>query len=194
MKAQDQFASEVDQCVEALKKGGIVLYPTDTVWGIGCDATRDDAVRKIFELKRRDDAKALITLVGDAGMLERYVDDVPEVAYQLIEVADKPLTIVYDRGINMSECLMADDGSVGIRVTSDDFCKAVIRKLRRPLVSTSANVSGCPTPACFKDVSDAIKAGVDYIVNLRRKESAGACAPSTVIKLSGGGLIKILRK
>ncbi len=194
MKGQSQFDIEVERCVDALKKGGLVLYPTDTVWGIGCDACRQDAVGKIFALKKRDDAKALITLVDSVEMLDRYVDDVPEVAYQLIEVADKPLTIVYDRGINVSPNLLADDGSIGIRVTTDPFCKAVIRKLRRPLVSTSANISGDPSPSSFKEISSEIENGVDYVVNLRHGDAAGHSVPSTVIKLGNGGVFKILRK
>lgn len=194
MKGESQFDIEVGRCVDALKKGELVLYPTDTVWGIGCDACREDAVGKIFALKKRDDAKALITLVDSVEMLDRYVDDVPEVAYQLIEVADKPLTIVYDRGINVAPNLLADDGSIGIRVTTDPFCKAVIRKLRRPLVSTSANISGEPSPTSFKEISSEIENGVDYVVNLRHGDVAGHRVPSTVIKLGNGGVFKILRK
>lgn len=186
------FAADVERSVETLSKGGIIIYPTDTIWGIGCDATRSDAVRRIFELKRRADSKALITLLGDVRLLDRYVDDVPEQAYDLIEFSTRPLTIIYDRGRNLAPELLAADGSVGIRVTADPFCREVMRRLRRPIVSTSANFSGEPSPSCFAEISAELLAGADYVVGWRRNEANGA-RPSSIMKLSAGGLFSIIR-
>lgn len=177
---------------EAMKRGGVILYPTDTVWGIGCDATRSDAVRRVFEIKRRADNKALIVMLGDARMLDRYVDDVPEIAYELIDVAVKPLTIVYDRGRNLAPELLGEDGSVGIRVTGEDFSRRLCRAYRRPIISTSANISGEPTPAIFSKISVEIKKQMDYIVQSRRFETEPH-TPSSVIKLGCDGTVKIIR-
>lgn len=134
--------SEINNCLLALKRGGLILYPTDTVWGIGCDATNPEAVEKVFKLKNRIDKKFLICLVSDFKMLNEYVQDVPEVAYDILKYAAKPTTIIYDDPIRIAENLIAEDNSLAIRVTKDDFCKDLIRRFRRPLVSTSANVSG----------------------------------------------------
>ena len=185
---------------EAMKRGGVVLYPTDTVWGIGCDATRSDAVRRVFEIKRRADNKALIVMLGDARMLDMYVDDVPEIAYELIDVAVKPLTIVYDRGRNLAPELLGEDGSVGIRVTGEYFSRRLCRAYRRPIVSTSANISGEPTPAIFSKISVEIKKQMDYIVvcygtndiaRQREEEAIKKDLLSIVLKLKKAG-IKVL--
>lgn len=185
-------SNDIRQAVDTLRRGGLILYPTDTVWGIGCDATDSEAVRRVFALKRRNDSKSLITLVGSVAALERVVDDVPDVAYQLIEVADRPTTIVYDSARGVAPELLASDGSIGVRVTAEPFSAELCRRFGRPLVSTSANISGEPTPRCFDEISDDIVNGVDYVCTSRRDEPAGA-APSSVIKISAGGLFKIIR-
>lgn len=186
------FEDDLKQAAATVLAGGLILYPTDTVWGIGCDATRSDAVRRVFELKRRADSKALITLLGDDAHLHRYVDEVPEVAWQLIEYTTRPLTIVYDRGRNLAPELLASDGSVGIRITREPFSAALCRRIRRPLVSTSANISGQPSPSCFARISQEIVSGVDYAVNYRRDDTRTA-QPSCVMRLSADGLFSIIR-
>lgn len=183
---------DVRLACEAMKMGGVVIYPTDTIWGIGCDATRSDAVRKVFAMKKRVDSKALITLVGRPDELQRYVDEVPEIAYDLVEFSTKPLTIVYDRGRNVAPELLADDGSIGIRVTSDPFCRELCRVMRRPIVSTSANFSGAVSPASFADIDPELLAMADYVVTWRRGERSKS-QPSSVMKLSADGTFKILR-
>lgn len=183
---------DIKKACETLRQGGLILYPTDTVWGIGCDATNTKAVERVYELKRRSDSKALIVMLGDVNQLLRYVEEVPDIAFELIDVAVKPLTIVYDNAINLSDALCADDGSVGIRVTREHFSQRLCRAFRKPIVSTSANVSGHPTPLHFKDISEDIKQGVDYIVKSRQGEDTSH-SPSSVIKLSENGVIKILR-
>lgn len=184
---------DISAAVAALKRGEIIVYPTDTVWGIGCDATNSDAVRKIFEIKRRADAKALISLVSDEAMLERWVNDIPEVAFELIEAAVKPMTIVYDHPVGLAPELLAEDGSAAIRVTADPFCQALCRGLRKPIVSTSANVSGSATPRNFSEITPEILSSVNYVA-LTRREDRRPAKPSTVIKLGSGGLITVIRK
>lgn len=188
-----QIDEDIKLACEAMKKGGVILYPTDTVWGIGCDATRSDAVRKVFQIKRRSDSKALIVMLGDESVLDRYVEDVPDIAYDLIALSDRPLTIVYDRGRSLAPELMGADGSVGIRVTNENFSRRLCRAYRRPIVSTSANISGEPTPVIFKQISDDIKSQIDYIVKSRRDDTE-AKVPSSVIKLGADGIVKIIRK
>ena len=193
MSAKASFEEDIRAAVDVMRRGGLILYPTDTVWGIGCDATNAEAVRKVFDLKRRADAKALITLVSDEAMLERYVEEVPEVAYQLIECAVSPVTIVYDHGVGVAPSLLDPDGSIGIRVTSERYSRALCRALRRPVVSTSANISGVATPQCFARIASEIIDGVDYVAEYRRDDNSPA-SPSSVIKISRGGLFTILRK
>ena len=142
--------AQIDAAIDILKKGGIILYPTDTVWGIGCDATNEAAVEKVFKLKQRADSKSLITLVSDVDMVCKYVKEVPEIAISLIEINDKPMTIIYPEAIGLAKNVVAEDGSVGIRVPMSDFCTKLIGKFRRPIVSTSANISGNPAPAYFQ--------------------------------------------
>lgn len=184
---------DIRKAVEVMKQGGVILYPTDTVWGIGCDATRSDAVKRIYEIKRRQDSKAMIVLLGNTDDLWRYVDDVPEVAFELIEAAVRPLTIVYDRGIGLAPELLASDGSVGIRITRESVSAGLCRALRRPLVSTSANVSGQPSASTFREISPEIINAVDYVMMSRRDDNEPH-QPSSVIKLGAGGTVKILRK
>lgn len=184
---------DIRQACAALSQGGVILYPTDTVWGIGCDATRSDAVRRVFDIKRRADSKALITLVDSTSRLERYVDNIPDVALDIIELSDRPVTIVYDRGRNLAPELLADDGSVGIRVTTEDFSRRLCRAYRKPIVSTSANISGCPAPATFDAIAPEIRDAVDYIAVTRRDDTTPH-RPSAVIRLSDDGTVKIIRK
>ncbi len=189
MKTIDE---DIKLACETLRKGGVILYPTDTVWGIGCDATCSAAVKKVFEIKHRADNKALIVMLGSERSLDRYVSDVPEIAYDLIGAAVKPLTIVYDCGCNLAPELLGEDGSVGIRITRENFSSRLCRAYRKPIVSTSANISGEPTPAIFNEISEDIKNSVDYIVENRRDDNDKQL-PSSVIKLSVGGIIKIIR-
>lgn len=182
---------EIEHALEILKKGGIILYPTDTVWGIGCDAARAEAVERIFQLKNREDKKSMICLVNNERMLEKHVEEVPDAAYDIIEYSDKPTTIIYDNPMGVAENLIAEDHSLGIRVTQDEFCQKLIGKLRRPLVSTSANRSGFPTPQNYDEIDPLILHGVDYVVNLHREKKSSS--PSTIIKLKNDGTVKIIR-
>ena len=185
--------NDLTNCLEALKRGGVIIYPTDTVWGIGCDATNSKAVKRIYEIKRRADSKALITLVDSVAALERVVDEVPEVGYQLVEVAVDPLTVVYDRGIGVAPELLAEDGSIGVRITSEEFSRELCRRFRRPIVSTSVNVSGEPSPKSFEEITPELLSAADYVCESGR-DKPWASKPSTVIKLSAGGVVEILRK
>lgn len=184
---------EIKKACQVMREGGVILYPTDTIWGIGCDATNEEAVRRVYEIKRRADSKAMLVLVDSAVKVDFYVQDVPEVAWDLIELADKPLTIIYSGARNLAPNLLAEDGSVGIRVTGEEFSKRLCQQFRKAIVSTSANVSGQPSPQSFSEISDEIKAAVDYIVDYRREETTQA-KPSSIIKLDKGGVIKIIRQ
>lgn len=184
---------DIRQAVEVMRRGGVILYPTDTIWGIGCDATNEEAVRRVYDIKKRDDSKALICLVDSDHRLQRYVSDVPNVAWDLIEYATRPLTIIFDKAKNLAPNLLAEDGSVGIRVTREEFSRQLCYRFQKAVVSTSANVSGEPSPACFDDISDEIKNAVDYIVQSRRKEKTKA-VPSSIIKLGSDGEVAIIRK
>ena len=183
---------EVYKALEVLKKGGIILYPTDTVWGIGCDAGNFEAVKKIYALKQREETKFMICLVSGLQMLEKHVSEVPQMAYELMDYAVKPTTIIYDAPFNVAENLIAEDNSLAIRVTEDEFCRSLIRKLHRPLVSTSANLSGEKTPMNFEEISDVILKGVDYVVNLHRDKKGAN--PSAIIKLKNDGSVKVIRE
>lgn len=187
-----EYREDISKAVEVMNKGGVVLYPTDTIWGIGCDATNEEAVKRVFEIKRRNDAKALITLIDSEAKLEAYVSEVPEVAWQLIEVAERPLTIIYDGARNLAPNLMAEDGSVGIRITREEFSRNLCMRMRRPIVSTSANISGEPSPKNFSDISPEILAAVDYVCTSRREESQNPPA-SNIIKLGVSGEVKVIR-
>ncbi|MBW2961382.1 L-threonylcarbamoyladenylate synthase [Mesonia aestuariivivens] len=183
---------EINNTTAILKRGGLILYPTDTVWGIGCDATNAEAIDKIFALKKRAENKSMICLVSDYKMLNQYVEEIPEVAYDILKYAEKPTTIVFDDPIRVAENLIAEDNSLAIRVCKDTFCNKLIRKFKRPIVSTSANISGQPTPKSFDQISPEILKGVDYVVNLQ--PSKKSAKPSTVIKLSLDGKVQIIRK
>lgn len=187
-----EYRDDIRQAVEVMNKGGIILYPTDTIWGIGCDATNPEAVKRVYDIKHRNDAKALITLIDSEAKLEAYVTNVPEVAWQLIEVAEKPLTIIYDGARNLAPNLLAEDGSAGIRITSEEFSKNLCMRMRRAIVSTSANISGEPSPKCFADISPDIINAVDYVCTSRRNEEKNPPA-SNIIKLGAGGEVKVIR-
>ncbi|MBJ7879349.1 L-threonylcarbamoyladenylate synthase [Gelidibacter salicanalis] len=182
---------EISNALQVLKEGGLILYPTDTVWGIGCDATNPEAVKKVFELKERQDSKALICLVADDRMLGRYVKEIPKVAYDLFDVSEDPITIIYDDAQNLAANLIAEDNSIAIRIPDDDFCFQLIRRFGKPIVSTSANLSSQPTPKSFKEIAPLILKGVDYVVNLNREKIC--TKPSSIIKLSANGKVKIIR-
>ena len=155
---------EIKKIVEVLEAGGIILYPTDTVWGIGCDATNAEAVQKIYALKNREDSKSMLLLTDSMAKVQAYVQEIPDVAWDLVDCADKPLTIIYPQGKNIATNLLAQDGSIGIRITNEPFSKRLCERFKKPIVSTSANISGEPTPAFFAEISDKIKNGVDYVV------------------------------
>jgi L-threonylcarbamoyladenylate synthase len=184
---------DIQKAIEVLQAGGLILYPTDTIWGIGCDATNREAVDKVFKLKGRSSEKALIVLIENENNLASYVREIPDVAYQLIEYAEKPLTIIYDGAKNLAENLIAEDGSIGIRVTSHPFCKQLLQRFKKPIVSTSANLSGQASPASFYDISEEIKDGVDYIVNYGQDE-INEYKASTIMKLGASGEFQLIRK
>jgi L-threonylcarbamoyladenylate synthase len=183
---------EINKALQILKEGGIILYPTDTIWGIGCDATNEDAVKKIYKLKQREDSKALICLVADDRMLKKYVNQVPAVALNIIEVTDKPTTIIYDEAKNLAKNLIAEDGTIAIRIPDDEFCYQLSRKLNGAIVSTSANISGFPAPKSFKEIAPEVLKGVDYVVNLQHEKIY--TKPSSIFKLSNNGVFKIIRE
>ncbi|MDR1707014.1 MAG: threonylcarbamoyl-AMP synthase [Prevotella sp.] len=184
---------DIKKAFDVLVAGGLILYPTDTIWGIGCDATNEDAVRRVYELKKRTDSKALITLLDSPAKLNYYIGDVPDVAWDLIELADKPLTIIYDNARNVASNLIAEDGSLAIRITKEAFSQGLCNRFRKALVSTSANISGESSPSNFSEISDEIKNGVDYIVRYRQEDTAKTKA-SSIIKLGKSGEIKIIRE
>jgi L-threonylcarbamoyladenylate synthase len=190
---QKQIAEDIKTAVQTLRKGGLILYPTDTIWGIGCDASNEDAVRRIFQLKQREDSKAMICLVDNANRMQRYLRQVPDVAWDLVEFAEKPLTLILDGAVNLAPSLIAEDGSVGIRVTRENISHELCYRYERAIVSTSANISGAPSPSCFAEISDEIKNGVDYIM-LSRQNDLSKGKPSQIIKLGLEGQIQIIRK
>ncbi len=184
---------DLKNALDVLKRGGVILYPTDTIWGLGCDATDEAAVQRIYSIKQREDSKSMLVLMENPALLERYVNEVPDIAWDLIEVASTPLTVIYPNAKNLAKNLLAEDGSIGIRFTREEFSAELLRRFRRPLVSTSANISGQPFPATFYDISEEIKKSVDYIVRFRQEETTPA-QPSSIIKLGAGGQIEIIRK
>ncbi len=184
---------DLKKAVEVLKAGGIILYPTDTIWGIGCDATNKEAVKRIYEIKKREDSKSMLVLMENPALLDRYVDEVPEVAWDLVEITTTPLTVIYPGAKNIAPNLVAEDGSVGIRFTKEKFSSQLIQRFRRPIVSTSANISGEKSPAFFDEISDEIRESVDYIVEYRQDDRTSS-KPSSIIKLGPGGQIDIIRK
>ena len=187
------LADEVKKAIEVMKQGGVILYPTDTVWGIGCDATNPEAVKRVYEIKKRDDSKALICLVDSDARLSRYVRNVADVTWDMIELSTKPLTIIFDNATGLAPNLLAEDGSVGIRITKEEFSKELCYRFQKPIVSTSANISGEPTAQTFDEISDEIKNTVDYVVryNQRCKEKH---QPSSIVKIDSNGKFQIIRE
>lgn len=188
MKTED----DIKKAVEVMKKGGVILYPTDTVWGIGCDATNADAVAKVYAIKHRDDSKALICLVDSDARIQRYVRNVPEVAWDLLELAEKPTTVILDNAVNLAPNLIAEDGSIAMRITRESFSKELCYRFQKPIVSTSANISGEPAAQNYCDISEELINAVDYICWSRRQEHKPH-TPSSIIKLSENGEVKIIR-
>ncbi len=186
-----EFKEDIAKALETLRNGGVILYPTDTVWGLGCDATDKDAVDKIYKIKNRADAKAMLSLVGSDGQLQQFVRDIPDAAWQLIDAAVRPLTIIYDSPVGIADNLKAEDGSAGFRITSEKFSSELCKRLRHPLVSTSANISGRKAPETFGEIDDEIKKSVDYIVETGREN--GKAEPSNIIKVGNSGIIKVIR-
>jgi L-threonylcarbamoyladenylate synthase len=187
-----QFNTDIEACLTVLESGGLILYPTDTIWGIGCDATNEEAVEKIFSLKKRIETKALIVLIADERSLLQYVASPHIEVFDYIAGVSKPTTIIYENAIGLASNLLAEDGSVGIRICADEFCKHLIKRFRKPIVSTSANVSGFPPPKVFSDIDIAVKQGVDYVVHYRQDDRTPV-EPSAVVKCGKDGRFTILR-
>jgi len=184
---------EINKAFEVLKSGGVILYPTDTIWGIGCDATNPEAVDKVLKIKNRPAEKSLIVLLDVDSKLQSYVAEIPDVAYDLIEYAENPLTVVFSDAKNLAQNVINADGSVGIRIVKHDFCTPLIQRFRKPIVSTSANLSGQPSPKFFDDIDPEIIDAVDYVVDFEQ-ENRTSKKPSTIMKLSPGGQFEFIRK
>jgi len=183
---------EVHNAYEVIKNGGIILYPTDTVWGIGCDATNEEAVAKIYALKQREESKSMIVLLNGEKMIYNVFAAIPEVAWEIWDLSEKPTTLILDNPKNVAKNIISDDNTLGVRIVKEPFCFKLLERMKRPLVSTSANLNGMFTPKTFKEISPEIIKGVDYIVNLHREK---VCQnPSTIIKLSLDNQVKIIRK
>ncbi|MCZ8145980.1 L-threonylcarbamoyladenylate synthase [Flavobacterium sp.] len=186
------IAKEVHNAFEVIAKGGIILYPTDTVWGIGCDATNEAAVQKIYALKQREESKSMIVLMHSERLVHSVFHQIPEVAWQLLEFATQPTTLILDQPKNVAPNLISTDNSLGMRLVTEPFCYQLMERMKRPLVSTSANVSGAPTPKSFQEISPEIVQGVDYVVQLHRDRVASK--PSTIIKLTLDAQVRVIRK
>lgn len=192
MKENNQYEQELWKTVEILRSGGTILYPTDTIWGLGCDATNFEAVENIYKLKHRIESKSLIVLIDDENKLHDYVEKVPEISFDLINSLDKPTTIIYSKAKNLASNVVASDGSIAIRVTKDLFCRELIKLFGKPIVSTSANISGDASPVIYRDVPEDLLNGVDYIVNLYHGRM-NSPKPSTIIRLFENGEFIIVR-
>lgn len=186
------MTEEIHNAYEVIKNGGIILYPTDTVWGIGCDATNEEAVDKIYKLKQRIENQSMICLMNGEKMIYNVFKDIPETAWQIMDLSEKPTTIILDKPRNVAKNIISPDNSLGIRLVKEPFCFKLMERMKKPLVSTSANISGQPTPKSFKEISPEIINGVDYIVNLHKDKIAGK--PSTIIKLTLDNQVKVIRK
>ncbi|MEP7171173.1 MAG: L-threonylcarbamoyladenylate synthase [Bacteroidota bacterium] len=193
MNVTGKIIEEAVKCREVLKSGGTIIYPSDTIWGIGCDATNESAVKKIFEIKKREESKSMIVLLDAPEKLNKYLREVPAQAWDLIEYSEKPLTLVFSGAVNFAKNIIADDGTVAIRIVKNDFCIELLRRFGKPIVSTSANLSGEDAPLSFENIAENILSQVDYVVNLPlEKNKTGK--PSTIIKMETNGVIKFLRK
>lgn len=188
----DEINQEIHQAFQVIQNGGIILYPTDTVWGIGCDASNEEAVQKIYALKKREESKSMIVLLNGEKMMYSIFKDIPEVAWQLIDFAEKPTTLILDKPRNVAKNIIAEDNTLAIRIVKEPFCFKLMERMKRPLVSTSANISGAITPKSFKEISPEIIKGVDYVVNLHREKICKN--PSTIIKLGLDSKVQIIRK
>ena len=184
---------DIKKALEVLKQGGIILYPTDTIWGIGCDATNEEAVEKIYAIKQRERDKSMLILLDNPVKLQTYVKEVPDIAWDLIDLADKPLTIIFNGAKNLASNLIANDGSIGVRITAEDFSRELCMRFRKPIVSTSANITGKAAPQLFREIDPEILELVDYVVEYRQNEMTKQ-APSSIIKLATNGAIDIIRK
>ncbi len=189
---KDDMRTEINNCLEVLAEGGLIVYPTDTIWGIGCDATNEEAVAKVYALKKRVNTKSMICLVANDFMLEQHITKVPDLAYDLMDLATKPTTIVYEAPKGVAKNLIAADNTLGVRVATDNFCQNLIKRFKKPIVSTSANISGEASPTCFAEISEEILKGVDYIVNLER--DIIKTTPSSIILLGNDGTVKVIRE
>ncbi|HEV8270336.1 MAG TPA: L-threonylcarbamoyladenylate synthase [Chitinophagaceae bacterium] len=185
------FEKDIEKCLETLKAGDLILYPTDTVWGIGCDATNEEAVEKIYKLKRRSDEKAMIVLVADERNIMQHVAAPDLSLFDYLDKTTRPTTVVYEGALGFADNIVANDGSIAIRICKDDFCRQLIKRFRKPIVSTSANISGMPSPKIFKEITDEIKKGVDYVVEYKQQDEISA-QPSSLIKWNNGN-VTILR-
>lgn len=184
--------TEINKALAVLQQGGILLYPTDTIWGLGCDATNETAVRKIYGIKERDDAKSLIILLAEAKDLFRYVANPHPDIVSIVQAFDRPTTVIYEQAIGLPDNLVNKDGSIAIRVTKDPFCKSLVKRLKKPLVSTSANISGAPSPMSFADIDPVLKSKVDYAVDHRREEQNNV-PPSRILRIKEDGSITVIR-
>jgi len=184
---------ELKKAYEIIRQGGIILYPTDTIWGIGCDAANAEAIQRIYDLKQRPDTRSMLVLIDSPEYLPHYVSELPEIAFDLIELSVKPLTIIYPGAQNVAPNLIAQDGSLGIRVTREAFSRQLCQRMKKPLVSTSANISGHPAPANFSEIEEEILRGVDYVVDYRQHEKQKSQA-SSIIQLGEGGIVKVIRE
>ncbi|WNM20341.1 L-threonylcarbamoyladenylate synthase [Flavobacterium capsici] len=184
--------TEVHNAFEVIQNGGIILYPTDTVWGIGCDASNEEAVKKIYALKQREETKSTIVLMNGDKMMYNVFKEIPETAWQILDLSEKPTTLILDSPRNVAKNIVAEDNTLGVRIVKEPFCFKLMERMKKPLVSTSANISGEPTPKSFKEISPEIIKGVDYVVNLHREKICDK--PSTIIKLTLDNQVKIIRK
>jgi L-threonylcarbamoyladenylate synthase len=184
---------EVAKALKVVQEGGVILYPTDTIWGIGCDATNIEAIKKLYKLKQRDETKSMIILLDSDNKLESYISEVPSIAYDLIEFAETPLTLIMPGAKNISPALISSDGSIGVRIVRHPFCQQIIQQLRKPLVSTSANISGKPSPQYFGQIDQEIIDGVDYIVDLEQHDTE-LKKPSTIMRLQPNGRFEFIRR
>lgn len=191
--SNNKMKEDINKAVEVLNKGGVILYPTDTIWGLGCDATNEDAVKRIYEIKNRTDSKSMLVLLDNINKIASYVVEVPEIALDIVEVSDKPTTIIYPGAKNLAKNLISDDGSIGIRIVDDKFCQNLIQRFKKPLVSSSANISGHKSPANFTEISEDIIKNVDFVVNYKQDDNSFN-RPSSIISVGLGGEIKIIRE
>lgn len=193
MESSNNFTQDLSKCLETLKNGGVILYPTDTIWGLGCDATNEKAVERIYNIKKRNDQKSMLVLLDNPNKIPSYINEIPEIAWDLIELTEKPLTIIYSNAKNLAKNLIAQDGSVGIRISEDEFNQKLIQRFKKPIVSTSANISGEKSPQNFSEISQEIINSVDYIVEWKQNDLT-QMLPSSIIKLGIGGEVQIIRE